>query len=91
MVRNTAHVTPLRALGASDVAVADLEEDPAALAVAMAGAGELLHIGSPMHPQSRAIRHHRLKGGVDRLRPALHRPAALTLRAASGTHLSGAS
>jgi len=93
MVRNPAHETPLRALGACEVAVADME-DPAALAAAMAGAERVLHIGPPMHPhelqittsliriaqdlslkhfiyysvmhpQSRAIRHHRLKSEAE--------------------------
>ena len=93
MVRNPAHAEPLRALGASEVAVANME-DEAALAAAMAGAGRLLHIGPPMHPQeleittslirlaqaqglghfiyysvmhpqSRAIRHHRLKSEAE--------------------------
>jgi uncharacterized protein YbjT (DUF2867 family) len=93
MVRNPAHLEPLRALGATETVVADMT-DPAALRTAMQGAAKVLHIGPPMHPQeleittsmieaaqsatiehfiyysvmhpqSRAIRHHRLKSEAE--------------------------
>jgi uncharacterized protein YbjT (DUF2867 family) len=93
MVRNPAHLEPLRALGATETVVADMT-DPAALRAATQGVAKLLHIGPPMHPeelaittslieaarsagvehfiyysvmhpQSRAIRHHRLKSEAE--------------------------
>lgn len=93
MVRNPDHVAPLLGLGAHEVVLGDMDQ-PATLAMAMAGAGSLLHIGPPMHPreleittsligmaqaqglghfiyysvmhpQSRAIRHHRLKSEAE--------------------------
>jgi len=89
MVRDAGQMESLRALGAAECVLGDMT-DKASLRAAMAGAGKVLHIGPPMHPQEleittslialakaqgldhfiyysvmhpqrRAIRHHRLK------------------------------
>ncbi len=53
-IRDAAQADSLMALGAAEIALGDLT-DVASIKAAMAGAGKLLHIGPPMHPQELEI------------------------------------
>ena len=53
-IRDDAQWPALKELGASDVAVGDMEDDQAVDA-AVAGCERLVHIGPPMHPREREI------------------------------------
>lgn len=53
-IRNAEQASDLEALGASECAVGDMT-DAASIAAALKGAGKILHIGPPMHPDELQI------------------------------------
>jgi uncharacterized protein YbjT (DUF2867 family) len=53
-IRKPEQAADLRALGAAEIAVGDMA-DPASIDAAVEGAGTILHIGPPMHPDEREI------------------------------------
>ncbi len=59
-IRNAEQAEELKALGAGECVVGDMT-DPASIAAAMKGAGKVLHIGPPMHPDELSITQHFIK------------------------------
>lgn len=56
-IRNPEQEGEMKALGAADVAVGDMD-DPATIASALSGCDAIVHIGPPMHPDERTMTEH---------------------------------
>ncbi|MEQ8507689.1 MAG: NmrA family NAD(P)-binding protein [Rhodospirillaceae bacterium] len=63
-VRDSAQEAEMTALGASDIAVGDMD-DPTTIAPAVAGCDVIVHIGPPMHPDEKTMTSHFIQAAKD--------------------------
>lgn len=63
-VRDSAQEAEMTALGASGIAVGDMD-DPTTIAPAVAGCDAIVHIGPPMHPDEKTMTSHFIQAAKD--------------------------
>lgn len=63
-VRDSAQEAEMTALGASGIAVGDMD-DPTTIAPAIAGCDAIVHIGPPMHPDEKTMTSHFIQAAKD--------------------------